>query len=120
MNTSSLLDMLKSEDVENHLVAFGIIEQNVTEKNYFKLLMCYKFGKPVLENWSKEAPEALKLIKDKGGSDVTFNDLFNIISVHEVSLDEYDIFYREYSKYLTRRTHHTDVAGIEIKVNRKV
>ena len=114
--------MLRSPDVENHMVAFGILEQQDIKNNEFDLMMCYKFGKPTKDAWEKECPNVIKgLTKNLTVviEELTFNTMFNYISSYNnVSDEAYAIFFKEYEAYLNTRIG-TDIEGITIKVNHK-
>jgi hypothetical protein len=72
--TKNLLNMLRSTDRENAIVAFQALE-GVDRKKYLgELIVLYKFGKTSLITWEKEAPKCHKylakliapFIKDNG------------------------------------------------------
>lgn len=61
--TKNLLNMLKSTDAENHIVAFEALK-NADLTNYFgELIVFYKYAKIPASRWEEECPEAWNVIK---------------------------------------------------------
>ena len=62
--TKNLLNMLKSSDKENHIIAFEALK-NVDFKEYFgELLVLYKFSKLSREDWKTNCPEAENILAE--------------------------------------------------------
>jgi len=60
--TKNLLSMLKSEDQDNHVIAFQALENTDHKKYVGELLVLYKFSKLPKDTWEKEAPKSYKML----------------------------------------------------------
>ena len=60
--TKNLLNMLRSSDTENAVVAFEALKGVDTKKYLGELITLYKFGKHTLEEWKTNCPEPAALI----------------------------------------------------------
>lgn len=94
----NILNMLKSEDIENKVVALNLIENLNAKKNIVYILLFYKKYND-LKLWMNNAPKQLQMIRQRclqtdGDTDqqlsLSFNEIFRIVRTTNY-LDEEDV-----------------------------
>jgi hypothetical protein len=94
----NILNMLKSEDIENKIVALNLIENLNAKKNIVYILLFYKKYND-LKLWISNAPKQLQMIRQRciqtdGDTDqqlsLSFNKIFRIVRTTNY-LDEEDV-----------------------------
>jgi hypothetical protein len=93
--TKNLLSMLKSEDSENHVIAFQALENADHKKYVGELLVLYKFSKLPKDTWQTEAPKSYKVLNKTaalGDNNLTSGKCLSIMTSNGSSKDSIEMF----------------------------
>jgi hypothetical protein len=118
--TKNLMMMLKSEDTDNHIIAFETLK-NVDFKKYVgELLVLYKFGGHTMENWMIHCKEiATKLLDIKLETPISSPKTLSMITKNKGSKASVELFMeffiRDMSRMLESIGYPTDKFEINIK-----
>jgi len=118
--TRNLIMMLKSEDADNHIIAFETLK-NVDFKKYVgELLVLYKFGGHTMENWMTNCKKiATKLLDIKPETPLSSPKTLSLITKHKGSKASVELFMeffiRDMSRMLESIGYPTDKFEINIK-----
>ena len=115
---NNILEMLQSFDEENKVLALTLLEEQKIKEIENFLLFCYKFGTQKEHLWKTHAPNCLKTLKTLGGISpyFSFQQLFTLITKENFSIDELEIFFEAYSKFLTKDCKNPKIKKIEITI----
>ena len=118
--TKNLLMMLKSEDADNHLIAFESLKNVDFDKYIGELLVLYKFGGHTLENWMINCKKiATKLLDIKPETPLSSPKTLSLITKHKGSKASVELFMeffiRDMSRMLESIGYPTDKFEINIK-----
>lgn len=121
--TKNLLNMLKSSDQDNHIIAFQALN-NADLKNFVgELLVLYKFSKLPKDTWEKEASKAYKQLSklsifSDGG--LTSGKCLSIMTSNNASKDSIELFLENFVVdmvgFLEQLGYPTDKFEIDIKL----
>ena len=75
--TKNLINMLRSADADNALIAFKSIANVDTKKYIGELIVLYKYGSQTINTWEKECPQVALAIKNALKLYIS-NDISNI------------------------------------------
>jgi hypothetical protein len=118
--TKNLIMMLKSEDADNHIIAFETLK-NVDVKKYIgELLVLYKFGGHTMENWMLNCKKTATKILDVTKENIlTSPKTLSMITKHKGSKASVELFMeffiRDMSRMLESIGYPTDKFEINIK-----
>jgi hypothetical protein len=93
--TKNLLNMLKSEDQDNHVIAFQALENTDHKKYIGELLVLYKFSKLPKDAWEKEAPKSYKVLNKAaalGDNMLTSGKCLSLMTSNGSSKDSIELF----------------------------
>jgi hypothetical protein len=93
--TKNLLNMLKSEDSENHVIAFQALENADHKKFIGELLVLYKFSKLPKSTWETEAPKSHKALSKAatfGDGNLTSGKCLSMMTSNGSSKDSIELF----------------------------
>ena len=119
--TKNLLNMLRSPDVDNHVIAFESIN-NVDLKNYIgELIVLYKYSRHKLEYWQEGCLKGYKeLIKHVPDYQLTSPKTLSLISEKKGSSASVEIFMEYFIKDMTQMLEQigypTDAFVINVKL----
>ena len=119
--TKNLIMMLKSEDADNHIIAFETLK-NVDVKKYIgELLVLYKFGGHTMENWMLNCKKTATKILDVTKEDMlTSPKTLSMITKHKGSAASVELFMEFFVRDMTRMLssigYPTDKFDINIKL----
>jgi hypothetical protein len=119
--TKNLIMMLKSEDADNHIIAFETLK-NVDVKKYIgELLVLYKFGGHTMENWMLNCKKTATKILDVTKEDMlTSPKTLSMITKHKGSPASVELFMEFFVRDMTRMLssigYPTDKFDINIKL----
>ena len=118
--TRNLLMMLKSEDADNHLIAFESLKNVDYNKYIGELLVLYKFGGHTLNNWQVNCKKAAtKLDKILDQSSLSSPKTLALITQNKGSKASVELFMeffiRDMSRMLESIGYPTDKFEINIK-----
>jgi len=119
--TRNLLNMLRSPDVDNHVIAFESIN-NVDLKNYIgELIVLYKYSRHKLEYWQEGCLKGYKeLIKHVPDYQLTSPKTLSLISEKKGSSASVEIFMEYFIKDMTQMLEQigypTDAFEINVKL----
>jgi len=119
--TRNLLNMLRSPDVDNHVIAFESIN-NADLKNYTgELIVLYKYSRHKLEYWQEGCLKGYKeLIKHVPDYQLTSPKTLSLISEKDGSIASVEIFMEYFIKDMTRMLesigYPTDAFEINVKL----
>lgn len=119
--TKNLLNMLRSPDVDNHVIAFESIN-NVDLKNYIgELIVLYKYSRHKLEYWQEGCLKGYKeLIKHVPDYQLTSPKTLSLISEKKGSSASVEIFMEYFIKDMTQMLEQigypTDAFEINVKL----
>jgi hypothetical protein len=102
------IEMLRSPDEENHVVALTILNNIKNKDNLVVLLLCYKFGHPKMDEWKKDAKKAFNyLVKHtsikESGAGLTFKQIFDAIISVKVSPNQMNLFLQMFANHLSEQ-----------------
>ena len=121
--TKNLIMMLKSQDADNHIIAFESLK-NVDFKGYIgELLVLFKFGGHNVDSWDKHCHKiAQKLFKvlDSVDGMLTSPKTLSLITEHKGSKNSIELFMEFFVLDMTRMLesigYPTDSFDIQIKL----
>jgi len=119
--TKNLIMMLKSEDADNHIIAFETLK-NVDFKKYTgELLVLYKFGGHTMENWMLNCKKiATKLLDIKPETPLSSPKTLSLITKNKGSKASVELFMEFFIRDMTRMLesigYPTDQFEIHIKL----
>jgi DNA-directed RNA polymerase subunit F len=119
--TKNLIMMLKSEDADNHIIAFETLK-NVDFKKYVgELLVLYKFGGHTMENWMTNCKKiATKLLDIKPETPLSSPKTLSLITKNKGSKASVELFMEFFIRDMTRMLesigYPTDQFEIHIKL----
>jgi hypothetical protein len=119
--TKNLLNMLKSEDTENHVIAFEALK-SVDVKAYIgELLVLYKFCGLPKSDWESAGKKVHdKIIKVVGEGSLTSPRTLSLITEHKGSKNSIELFMelfvRDMTSMLEQIGYPTDSFEINIKL----
>jgi len=117
--TRNLLMMLKSEDADNHLIAFESLKNVDFNKYIGELLVLYKFGGHTLNNWQNCKKIATKLLDIKPETPLSSPKTLSLITKHKGSKASVELFMEFFIRDMTRMLesigYPTDKFEINIK-----
>ena len=119
--TRNLLNMLRSPDVDNHVIAFESIN-NADLKNYIgELIVLYKYSKHKIGYWQEGCLKGYKeLIKHVPDYQLTSPKTLSLISEKNGSIASVEIFMEYFIKDMTRMLesigYPTDAFEINVKL----
>jgi hypothetical protein len=119
--TRNLINMLLSEDADNHIIAFEALK-NVDFKKYIgELLVMYKFSKHSLQGWRDNCEEVYdKLFDIVLDSPMTSGKVLGLMINHNSSKDSIELFLeyfvRDMTKILGEIGYPIDKFEIDIKL----
>jgi len=106
----NILNMLKSEDIENKVVALNLIENLNAKKNIVYILLLYKTNND-LKLWISNAPRQLNMIRKMciqtdGDTDdqlsLSFNEIFRIVRLNTCTEEDVNILFDMYTLELSK------------------
>lgn len=106
----NILNMLKSEDIENKIVALNLIENLNAKKNIVYILLFYKKYND-LKLWISNAPKQLNMIRQRctktdGDTDqqlsLSFNEIFRIVRLNTCTDEDVNIIFDMYALELSK------------------
>lgn len=91
----NILNMLRSEDVENKIVALNLIENLNAKKNIVHILLFYK-NQNDYKLWSSNAPKQLNVIRGISSESIlepnlSYNEIFRIVRLNNEGINEEDV-----------------------------
>jgi len=120
--TRNLMMMLKSEDADNHLIAFESLK-NVDFKKYIgELLVLYKFSGHSMSNWLTNCNKIAMRFQNTFASEVPLSSpkTLSLITKHKGSKASVELFMEFFIRDMTRMLesigYPTDKFEINIKV----
>jgi len=123
--TKNLLNMLRSSDKENSIIALSCLDNFSKKEHLGELLVLYQFGMTPGEIWEKNCKKGFKHIKKvlpfkssdyRLPSSKVFNKLVNNNCSKE-SIELYlELFTNEFSNHLYAMGYPTDKFDIQIKI----
>jgi hypothetical protein len=120
--TKNLLGMLKSEDTENHVVAFEALK-NVDLKEYTgELLVLLKYGSASMSEWKDLCPEIYKTFESLGMDDkkLTGPKTLSLMTANKASKASVELFMESFVvdmvSFLDQVGYPTDKFEINIKI----
>ena len=118
--TRNLMMMLKSEDADNHTVAFQALKNVDFNKYIGEILVLYKFGGHTMENWMINCKKiATKLLDIKPETPLSSPNTLSLITKHKGSKASVELFMeffiRDMSRMLESIGYPTDKFEINIK-----
>ena len=93
--TKNLLNMLKSEDKDNQIIAFQALENADLKEYKGELLVLYKFSKLPKDTWETEAPKSYKvLVKASalGDNNLSSGKCLSLMTSNGSSKDSIEMF----------------------------
>ena len=120
--TRNLLGMLKSEDTENHVVAFEALK-NVDLKEYTgELLVLLKYGSASMSEWKDLCPKVYKKFEALGMDDkkLTGPKTLSLMTANKASKASVELFMESFVvdmvSFLDQVGYPTDKFEINIKI----
>ena len=120
--TKNLLGMLKSEDTENHVVAFEALK-NVDLKEYTgELLVLLKYGFASMSEWKDSCPKIYKKFEALGMDDkkLTGPRTLSLMTANKASKASVELFMESFVvdmvSFLDQVGYPTDKFEINIKI----
>lgn len=119
--TKNLLMMLKSEDADNHLIAFESLKNVDFEKYIGELLVLYKFGGHTMDTWKTNCNKIGMRLQNTFVSEVPLSSpkTLSLITKHKGSKASVELFMeffiRDMSRMLESIGYPTDKFEIDIK-----
>jgi len=120
--TKNLLGMLKSEDTENHVVAFEALK-NVDFKEYTgELLVLLKYGSASMSEWKDSCPEIYKRFEGLAMDDkkLTGPKTLSLMTANKASKASVELFMESFVVdmvgFLDQVGYPTDKFEINIKI----
>jgi len=118
--TRNLIMMLKSQDADNHIIAFETLKNVDFNKYIGELLVLYKFGGHTMENWMINCKKiATKLLDIKPETPLSSPKTLSLITKHKGSTASVELFMeffiRDMSRMLESIGYPTDKFEINIK-----
>jgi len=111
------MEMLKSPDEENQVLALSILDQQNPKTIPVTLMLCHKFGNAPDDLWQKHAAKAKLHIMDLATkspyTSYSFQQLAALLNT--ASTEELKVFCEEYAYYLTK--HINNPLILQFKIN---
>jgi len=118
--TKNTIQMLQSEDKENHVVAFGILENLDMEANIASILYCIKYYRGSAKVLEENAPEIYKyLMKKWDGIEITLKMVFDAITEMKPDIGQLQVYFNIMEDSLMEQCKtagYTEVSSIKITV----
>ena len=93
--TKNMINMLRSKDFENAIVAFCALEELNMKNNLGELIVMYKFSRLSQEIWSKNAPKSYGLLKEflkDAFSDLKSGKCLSLLMYYKCSKNSIELF----------------------------
>ena len=97
--TKNLLNMLRSSDKENAIIAFESLKKVDTKKYLGELVLLYKFGTQLIRSWDDNCPNCGKAIKDalrvynkEEGADLSTGKCLSAMTANGASNQSIELF----------------------------
>jgi hypothetical protein len=120
--TKNILNMLRSPDIENAVMAFESLK-NVDTKNYIgELILLYKFGNPTAEDWETNCPKCAKKLKVilKGDAILSSGSCLSYMTSNNASIQSLELFIELFTEsmvgFLAQMGFPSDKFEINIKL----
>ena len=117
----NILNMLKSEDIENKIVALNLIENLNAKKNIVYILLFYKKYND-LKLWISNAPKQLNMIRQRctktdGDTDqqlsLSFNEIFRIVRLNTCTDEDVNIIFDMFSMSSLQSSESNHARGLK-------
>lgn len=121
--TKNLLNMLKSSDAENHIIAFEALQNADLTDYHGELLVLYKYSKLPEIEWKNNCSKAFEIITDLLGvtaEPLSSPKLLSIMTCNKATKDSIELFLEVFMLDLTHILHQigypTEKISIDIKL----
>ena len=121
----SIMDMMKSVDTENRVVALNCIENVDFNKNLTYILLLRKQGEASQSEWKEHAPNASKMLTGLGinlDSSITWKQVLEVLIKRKVPAEDVQFYLDRFATYLFGSIKglgydFIDTLEIKVKVN---
>ena len=107
--TKNLLNMLRSADKENAVVAFEALKGVETQKYLGELIVLYKFGKQTINVWEDNCPDCAKAIRDgiapyskEEGAELSTGSCLSAMTSSKASHQSIELFMEYFTENMIR------------------
>ncbi len=124
MNYDKIINLLQSPDEENWNLGLSILETEYKKIDIVGLALCYLYGIPSRDTWNQVAPNCIKLLTSKIGSDIvtqaTFKKLIELANLYPTKQKTLDLLADYYSKFLTSAFTGNNISLIKVTLKSKI
>lgn len=103
----NIIDMLRSPDEENKVVALTIIDQIDFKSNITKILLLKKHSESTKKQWVEHAPTIYKKLEELEGDKLidlnkhlTYKQVLSAITQLQVNKEEFQFYMNDFTQYL--------------------
>jgi hypothetical protein len=120
--TKNLLNMLRSPDKENAVIAFESLKNVDTKKYIGELILLYKFGSATAEDWETNCSKCAKELKVilKGDAVLSSGSCISYMTSNNASIQSLELFIELFTesmvKFLEQMGFPSDKFEINIKL----
>jgi hypothetical protein len=121
----NIMDMMKSVDTENRVVALNCLENVDFNKNVTYILLLRMQGEATQAEWSEHAPNASKMLRGLGinvDSSLTWKQILGVLIKRKVPAEDIQFYLDRFATHLSgsiRGLGYDFIDTIEIKVKVK-
>lgn len=125
----NIIDMLRSPDDENKVVALTIIDQIDFESNVAKVLLLKKHSKSHKNDWKEHAPNIYKELESLEeqqlidlNKHLTYKQVLRTITELKVSEEGFQFYMQDFTKYLLHQIQsmgYNEIESIDITLKYK-
>jgi hypothetical protein len=106
----NIIDMLRSPDEENKVVALTIIDQIDFKSNITKILLLKKHSESNKSQWEEHAPKIYKELETLAADKIidlnkhlTYKQVLSAITRLQVDQEEFQFYMNDFTQYLLRQ-----------------
>ncbi len=113
----NIVDMLRSPDEENKVVALTIIDGLDFKANIAKILLMKKHSDSSNKLWEEHAPNIFDKLKEISNLDIskhlTYKVILSVITKLQLPAESFEFYMKDFSNYLLNQVQHMGYDYIE-------
>ena len=119
----NIINMLKSTDVEDHVIALEVLEQQSDKKAIsVQITFCFKYGNASVKTWEQNASTSYNHMVKMFGKKPSFSDVYKGVMKHKLPVEQMQMFVILFGEHLTEQckaSGYNFIEGIHIDVKIK-